>query len=370
MGRVLPPPGGDLFFAVSALADVALAVGVVLVFRRLGLAWAAGAAILAFGVWRVKLSVLRYAGLDGFGFVHVVWLDLVVAVPVAGLVLLLRRGAHRPSRAVGALAVVLAPVGVYASFIEPARVEVERAELPLGGERDGRRPLRVGVLSDLQFSRVGGHERRAVRRLRELRPDVVLIPGDLHQGSREELGRELPAIRRLLGELRPPGGVYFAPGDQESVAEAELVLRGTGIRLLVDREASVRVGDRRLAVLGLDLRPGGTSGRAALRRFERRRDRGELGIVMAHRPDWVRYLGSDGRIDLLVAGHTHGGQVQVPYAGPPTIASRVPREVGAGGLHVVEGRRVYVSRGVGVERGQAPKLRLGAPPEVSLLTLR
>jgi len=44
--------------------------------------------------------------------------------------------------------------------------------------------------------------------------------------------------------------------------------------------------------------------------------------------------------------------------------------VGAGGLHVIEGRRVYVSRGVGVERGQAPKLRLGAPPEVSLLTLR
>jgi len=151
------------------------------------------------------------------------------------------------------------------------------------------------------------------------------------------------------------------------VAEAELLLRGTGIRLLVDREASVRVGDRRLAVLGLDLRPGATSGRAALRRFERRR---ELGIVMAHRPDWVRHLGGDGRIDLLVAGHTHGGQVQVPYAGPPTIASTVPRKVGAGGLHVIEGRRVYVSRGVGVERGQAPKLRLGAPPEVSLLTLR
>ena len=72
----------------------------------------------------------------------------------------------------------------------------------------------------------------------------------------------------------------------------------------------------------------------------------------------------------MVAGHTHGGQVQVPYAGPPTIASQVPRGVGAGGLHELEGRRVYVTRGVGVERGQAPKLRIGSPPEVSVLTLR
>lgn len=367
---MLPSAGGHLFFAVSALADVALGVVVVLVFRRFGLAWAAGAAILALAVWRLKLSFLRYAGLDGFGFVHVVWLDLVVAVPVAGLLLLLGRGAHRPSRAVGALALVLAPVGVYASFVEPARIVVERAHVPLSHEREGRRPLRVGVLSDLQFARVGGHERRAVRRLRELRPDVVLIPGDIHQGTREELERELAAIRRLLAQLRPPGGAYFAPGDQESVPEAELALRGTGIRLLADREARARVGDRRLAVLGLGLRPGSAGGRAALRRFESRPHRGEVRIVMAHRPDWVRHLGGDGRIDLLVAGHTHGGQVQVPFAGPPTIASKVPRAVGAGGLHVVDGRRIYVSRGVGVERGQAPKLRLGAPPEVSVLTLR
>jgi uncharacterized protein len=71
-----------------------------------------------------------------------------------------------------------------------------------------------------------------------------------------------------------------------------------------------------------------------------------------------------------VAGHTHGGQVQLPIVGPPSIASRVPREVGAGGLHELDGRRIYVSRGVGVERGQAPLLRFGAVPEVSLITLR
>ncbi len=71
----------------------------------------------------------------------------------------------------------------------------------------------------------------------------------------------------------------------------------------------------------------------------------------------------------MVAGHTHGGQVQLPIVGPLTIASRVPRSVGAGGLHDLRGRTIYVSRGVGVERGQAPRLRLGAPPEVAIVTL-
>ncbi|MDQ3742401.1 MAG: phosphohydrolase, partial [Actinomycetota bacterium] len=93
-------------------------------------------------------------------------------------------------------------------------------------------------------------------------------------------------------------------------------------------------------------------------------------IVLAHRPDVVLDLADDTRVDLVVAGHTHGGQVQLPLLGPPLTASEIPRDVAAGGLHDVDGHRIYVTRGVGVERGQAPKLRFGSVPEVSVLTLR
>jgi len=63
--------------------------------------------------------------------------------------------------------------------------------------------------------------------------------------------------------------------------------------------------------------------------------------------------------------------VQLPLLGPLTVSSRVERSVRAGGLHDVGGgRRLYVSRGVGLERRQAPPIRFGAPPEVSLLRLR
>jgi predicted MPP superfamily phosphohydrolase len=222
------------------------------------------------------------------------------------------------------------------------------------------------VASDLQFSEVGEHERRAVDRLNQQRPDVILLPGDIHQGSREEFQEELPEIRRLLGRLRAPGGVFFAAGDQETRLEAEAALEGTGIRLLSDETVRLRVRDRRLALTGLQLRPGAEAGREALRR--RPGGPGDIRLVVAHRPDWIAFV-PPGRADLVVSGHTHGGQVQVPYAGPPTVASRVPRGVGAGGLHVIDGSRLYVTRGVGVERGQAPKMRIGSPPEVSVITL-
>ncbi len=367
---MLPPVGGDLVFALSALADIALAVGVVLVFRRFGLLWAMGAAVFAAAIWAGKLELLTAAGLDEFGIVHVLWLDLVVAVPVAGLVLLLRRGSHPVTRVVGGLALLPAVLGVYASFIEPSRLVIQRTDVRVPAARAGKDPVRIGVISDLQFSRVGAHERRAVERMREQRPDVVLLPGDLHQGPDDEFREQLPAIRRLLGTLRPPGGAYFVTGDQETGPEARAALRGTGVKLLDNDTAHIRVRDRRLAIVGVQLAPGAGFGVAALREFDRRRDPREVGLVLAHRPDWVGFMPRRDTADLMVSGHTHGGQVQVPYAGPPTVASQVPRGVGAGGLHELDGQRLYVSRGVGVERGQAPKLRIGAPPEVSVLTLR
>ena len=92
-------------------------------------------------------------------------------------------------------------------------------------------------------------------------------------------------------------------------------------------------------------------------------------LLLVHHPDPVLRDAPDTRIDLIVAGHTHGGQIQVPFIGPIRTASAVPRDIAAGGLHTFDGRRIYLSRGVGVERGAAPKVRFGAPPEISLLTL-
>lgn len=89
--------------------------------------------------------------------------------------------------------------------------------------------------------------------------------------------------------------------------------------------------------------------------------------MISHAPDFIDALPV--HVDLVLAGHTHGGQVVVPLLGPPKTASRLPR-LYAGGLHDYRGTPLHVSRGVGMERGFAPPVRFLCPPEVCIVDLR
>ena len=108
---------------------------------------------------------------------------------------------------------------------------------------------------------------------------------------------------------------------------------------------------------------------AVARELEALRGDADVRIVMSHAPDTVLAMRGEPRADLIVAGHTHGGQIVVPGFGPPMTLSHVPRHIARGGLHTHAGRAIYVSRGIGLERRQAPRVRLLCPPEISVLTL-
>ena len=89
-------------------------------------------------------------------------------------------------------------------------------------------------------------------------------------------------------------------------------------------------------------------------------------LVLGHAPNFA--LG-DVPADLLLAGHTHGGQVRLPWFGPLITLSRVPRSWAAGLTELSGGRRLLVSRGVGMERGGAPRIRFLCRPELVILDL-
>ena len=343
-------------------------------FGRLLLTAAVTAVVLV-----IKVPVLSRLGLSFFGVIHLLYLDVFVLLPLAGVGVLLagrRDRSGRRRRRVTGLArltawgcVAIAPVGAYATCFAPFRLRLETAQVPLPAARDGSVEVRIGVLADLQTSRVTDYERSAVQRLLDQRPDLILIPGDLFQGSAKDFERELPALRALLSRLSAPGGVYFVLGNVDSREQIERVLAGTRVRLLINEVVAVEIGDRRLTIGGLELAVDAPGARRTMRQLETAPGDGDIRILVTHLPDAVLLMEPDSRIDLVVAGHTHGGQVQLPFFGPPFTASRVPRRVAAGGYHDLAGRRIYVSRGVGHERGQAPRIRFLAPPELSLLTL-
>jgi|GEM_PF-195081 len=329
-----------------------------------------------------KLIVLASMGLNLFGLIRLIYIDLVVVVPaVASILLVLESWLPRSTsprriqltkgvRRVAFAGLGLSAVGLYSTWIEPFRLRLEQQRVELDESRTGNEPIRIAVLTDLQTRQVTEYEHSAVDRLMATRPDLILMPGDLFQGDPRAFDKERPAFTELLSKLSAPGGVYFVLGDVDQ-AHPQLgsLLQSTGIRLLENELVDLQIKDRRIKLGGVELEAWSPRAQAVISQLEADPDQDEIRILVAHRPDAVFGLGESSRIDLVVAGHTHGGQIVIPGFGPPMTLSDVPRSVAAGGLHRVRGNRIYVSRGVGCERGQAPRIRFLCPPEITLLEL-
>lgn len=266
------------------------------------------------------------------------------------------RRTHRPL-AFGslALALALAAVAVDAFWIEPRRLEVTRFELRSAKLAE---PRRLVVVADVQTDRVGDYEREVMRAVAAERPDLVLFAGDYFQVEDDaryaELARELAAILRESG-LAPPLGLHAVQGNVDR-AGWPAVFDGTGTILYPPQESSVVGGIR---VTGLPIRRSYDT-RLAIPRAD------EFHVVLGHAPDFA--LGAV-EADLLVAGHTHGGQVRLPGFGPPLTLSAVPRDWAAGRTELPSGATLVVSRGVGLERGYAPRVRFLCRPEIVVIDL-
>jgi predicted MPP superfamily phosphohydrolase len=190
----------------------------------------------------------------------------------------------------------------------------------------------------------------------------------------------LSRVRALLARLDAPGGVFFVHGDVDQwwQGQESALFAGTSVQVVTDAVAHTRVRGRDVTIGGVSLAirdPGRSShARDTVRALEAAPGEHDLRILLSHAPDAVYALAADSRVDLVVAGHTHGGQIALPLIGPLLTLSRVPRIAAAGGLHQVEsnGARhwLYVTRGIGMERMQAPRVRFLCPPDVSVLTVR
>jgi predicted MPP superfamily phosphohydrolase len=321
------------------------------------------------------LLVWDFLGLGRFGEIHGVYLAAVLSIPILGAFVtvtsLLRwpDGRRRAALALTgtSLAVVPAALGIYATHIGPFQLRVQTVHATVGPERSGQATIRIAVLSDIQTTAVGDHERAAVRAAMATQPDIVLIPGDILQGTDEQNRAAAPQMKALLEQLRAPGGVFVVGGDVERTRNIDAV-RPDSMVLLEDEVAVTTVRDRTVAIGGT-LIDYDAPGALAVKDELMSQPTGTVRVLLSHRPDTVLSLAPGSEVDLTVAGHTHGGQVAVPFIGPLMTLTDVPRSVAAGGLHYVHGNQIYVSPGVGMERGRAPQIRFGVPPTVGIIDL-
>ncbi len=211
---------------------------------------------------------------------------------------------------------------------------------------------------------------RVVAMTNALNPDIVTLGGDYVQRARylQGHGSHRPYIApgvAVLAGLRAPLGRFAVLGNHDRKESAMLTRRALadhGLVELTNTGVWLERGGSRLRLCGVDdYATGHPNLRAAL--GDTRLD--DACLLLSHNPDFVERL-RDPRVDLVLSGHTHGGQVVLPLFGPPVTASRYGRKYVQG---LVQGptARVYVSRGVGTI---GPPIRFGAPPEVTLITLR
>jgi predicted MPP superfamily phosphohydrolase len=283
-----------------------------------------------------------------------------------------RRRHVRPALAAGGAALALLAVYRDAYHREPTSLQVRHHSLevwPAGGEE---RTLRILHLTDLQTPRIGAHEERAFREALAQSPDLMVFTGDyIHEriGVRSggQAAADLRALLRRL-DLRAPLGVFATEGD--SGLDCESTFAGLNVRCLADRSALLPLPrGGALALVGLSAALSRNGPPDALQQIVAAAPPADLRVVIGHRPDFVASLAHRVRVDLALAGHTHGGQVVVPFFGPPLTLSRLPRRYAAD-LHDYAGIPLHVSRGVGLERGTAPQIRFLCPPEICVVDVR
>lgn len=357
-----------VFNGILILLDVAL---LSLLRRRKGLL-AAGVVFLGYaGVAATLALVVANLGFDhhkSFAFAQLCAWALFLHGPLLGVGIAWICGASRRVEAFGgaALSLGLASLALYVFRIEPRWLETTTTRVEAPGLL---RPLRVALIADLQTDEPGEWDRRVLEAARDAQPDLVVFTGDYVQlGTLAAYQRARDQLNRILVEadLRPPLGAYAVRGDTEPGRFSlwAPTFAGTAIQAL---ERTDYVRDPELAAAGLVLAglDVGESRNAELVLPPRESE--HFHVVFGHAPDNAL---AGHTADLILAGHTHGGQVQLPWIGPLVTLSEVPRDIAGGGLHrLPHGAQIYVSRGLGMERGAAPRLRFGCRPELALLDL-
>jgi hypothetical protein len=257
----------------------------------------------------------------------------------------------------------------YGTLLEPFRIQVSHVSVASPKLANPGMPLRVVHLSDLHLERWTQRERDVLARVAELQPDLIVLTGDYLSTSYNEDPRALAELRSFLAQLKAPWGVYAIWGTPE--VDFPAVLRPTfdslEIVLMEDQAVEVKAGEHRLWLIGLRCRGDHVEGGAMLRRLLGGAPPGAFTLLLHHSPDLMPQA-RDAGVDLMLAGHTHGGQWRLPGFGAVHTGSRYWKRYESG-YRNEGGTHLYVSRGLGMEGYGAPRARFFCRPEVVCLTL-
>lgn len=250
-----------------------------------------------------------------------------------------------------ALVIAIGALVLDAFVIEPDNIQVNHYVI----HANVSSPLKIADLSDLHTRGLGRPERKVLAILAREKPDVILITGDT---LADPFG-DYDACMKVYKQFHAPLGVWFVRGNWENlrpVRHERQFYREAGVNLLVNQNHELRPD---VWLIGLDdPATGSPNPTVAMQGVPEN----VYKIMMFHAPAFLRVVA--GHVDLVLDGHTHGGQVRIPFVKPFWLPA------GSGpfleGWYEEKGTRMYVNRGIGMS--EIP-VRFLCRPEVAFITL-
>lgn len=266
-------------------------------------------------------------------------------------------GWHLDQRAVGGVLFGAAVAASVYGVVNAATVRVKRMTVRLAGLPEAWRGRTAVVVSDMHLGHVrgAGFLQRLVGMISREAPDVVLIAGDMYDGTSIDAAEAAAPLR----ELRTKLGAFFIGGNHEGIRDREAYFRAveaTGVRVLNNERVEVDG----LQIVGVHYREAGEPETYARVLAGAGIDRGRASVLVVHAPSHLDVAEAAG-ISLQVNGHTHGGQFW-PYT---AMVKRIYGAFGYG-LHAFGAMQVYTSCGAGT---WGPPMRVGTVPEIVVMRM-
>jgi predicted MPP superfamily phosphohydrolase len=248
--------------------------------------------------------------------------------------------------------------------------QIHKSEIPLFNLPKALDGLKLVQLSDIHAGSFNSQKpmERVAFLVNTLNPDLILITGDFVNFEPDEI----PFIYNSLNALKAKYGVYGCLGNHDHYMSLEkqsqliAILQSAGINLLINSNIKIEIEKEQLQIAGMD----NSSERIRFGDLGKALDglnNDEPIILLSHDPiNWDREVRAQTKVDLMLSGHTHGGQIGIEIFGQTITPSRIVYKQYAG-LYRYRDQYLYVNRGIGTV---GPPVRVGIPPEISLHILR
>jgi uncharacterized protein len=263
-------------------------------------------------------------------------------------------------------ALLLAVVASVYAIIEAGRIRTEHVVIASSKLPSSIARIRIVQISDVHIGLLlqEGRLQRILEKIREAGPDILISTGDLIDGklNRDDAISELNPLAALLASVPAPSGKFAVIGNHEVYAglpQAVAFSRAAGFTMLRNQSVQLTNG---ITISGIDDRavnPKALADPGSETALLNSVSRDSFHLLLKHRPEILPE--SDGRFDLQLSGHVHGGQIF-----PFNFLVRLKHPIPCGTTTTKAGSLIYVSRGAGT---WGPPMRLFAPPEVTIIDI-